>query len=81
MAISSSDVSLVPRKFLLEQSRSFDALMRRTRSMEVKGHQRPPNPRPPFLGFYKGMMGNGVSLCVVVDGVVADEQGGVERFR
>lgn len=29
MAISSSDVSLVPRKFL-EQSRSFDALMKRT---------------------------------------------------
>lgn len=29
MAISSSDVSLVPRKFLSEQSRSFDALMER----------------------------------------------------
>lgn len=26
-------------------------------------------------------MGNEVSLCVVVDGVVADEQGGVEGFR
>lgn len=40
MAISSSDVSLVPRKFLWEQSRSFDALMRRTWLMEVKGHRR-----------------------------------------
>lgn len=27
MAISSSDVSLVPRKFLLQQNRDFEALM------------------------------------------------------
>lgn len=34
MAISSSDVSLVPRKFLVEQSKDFEAL--KSRLKEIK---------------------------------------------